>query len=191
MGAWLLVSLEKTTFSCVSCLRDYAVIPRISYFTLKLQKSFPGTCGTKLDSPRLIFWALILQEARGHLGTSATDMPHCLSHWSPWVPMPACSLSSPVEQNFSHFSSNPYKMPPRERHLSSRLKTMRWAPGRVRNTTYLRGQRMAHISTLCNIVLMDFSSFPVTSKVASGSGSSEALCPWPQFTCSWHDVHLQ
>lgn len=128
------------------------------------------------------------QEAQGHLGTSAPDMPHCLSHWPPWVTMLACSLSSPVEQRFSHFPPNPYKMSPRERHLSWSLKTMKWAPGRVRNTSYLRGQRMNHISTLWNIVLMDFSSFPVTSRVASGSGSSESLCPWLQSTCSWHGV---
>lgn len=115
-------------------------------------------------------------------------MPHCLSHWPPWVTMLACSLSSPVEQRFSHFPPNPYKMSPRERHLSWSLKTMKWAPGRVRNTSYLRGQRMNHISTLWNIVLMDFSSFPVTSRVTSGSGSSESLCPWLQSTCSWHGV---
>lgn len=66
------------------------------------------------------------QKAQGHLGTSAPDMLHCLSHWPPWVPMLTCSLSSPVEQRFSHFSPNPYKMSPREHHLSSRLKTMRW-----------------------------------------------------------------
>lgn len=78
-------------------------------------------------------------------------MPHCQSHRPSWVPMLTCSLSSPVEQRFSHFPPNPYKMSPREHHLSSRLKTMRWAPGRVRNITYLRGQRMT-TSQHCGIL---------------------------------------
>lgn len=96
---------------------------------LMLEKSLPGTRRTKLDLPRLTFWLGSSQGAREPPNNPTSDMPHGLSHSSPSVPVFTCSaLSSLVQQRFSGFSLNPYKMPPREHHHSLKTEDHEMSP---------------------------------------------------------------